>query len=92
MTLKGEARQLERSCGIAPPGFRLPDATRVGAVHLQIADLQQSIDYYRDVLGLRVLEQLVDSAGLGAFGTDQDRSIVPDDSLHARVSLTGASN
>jgi catechol 2,3-dioxygenase len=71
MTVKGEARQLERPYGIAPPGFRLPDATRVGAVHLQIADVRRSIDYYRDVLGLHVLEQVVDAAGLGAFGSDR---------------------
>jgi len=42
------------SYGIAPPGYRLPDATRVGPVRLQIADLQRSIDYYERVLGLRV--------------------------------------
>ena len=42
MTVKNP--QLERPYGIAPPGFRLPDATRVGAVHLQIGDLQRSID------------------------------------------------
>ena len=40
-----------------PAGFRLPDATRVGAVHLQIANLARSIDFYRDVLGLVVIEQ-----------------------------------
>ena len=39
--------------GIAPPGFRLPDATHVGAVSLQVADLSRSLDYYTDVLGLR---------------------------------------
>ena len=40
--------------GVAPPGFRLPDATRVGRVCLQVADLQRSTDYYERVLGLRV--------------------------------------
>ena len=83
MTVKN--RQLERPYGIAPPGFRLPDATRVGAVHLQIGNLQRSIDYYRDVLGLHVLEQAVDSAGLGAFGSD--RPLVR---LHARAGVKPA--
>jgi catechol 2,3-dioxygenase len=80
MTVKSPARQLERPYGIPPPGFRLPDATRVGAVHLQIGDLLRSIDYYRDVLGLHVLERAIDSTGLGAFGSD--RPLVW---LHART-------
>ena len=71
MTVKSQAGQLERPYGIAPPGFRLPDATRVGAVHLQIGNLQRSIDYYRDVLGLQVLERAGDSAGLAAVGSDR---------------------
>src|SRR6476619_5061112 len=57
--------------GIAAPGFRLPAATRAGAVHLQIDNLQRSVDYYRDVLGLHVLERAVDSAGLGVHGSDR---------------------
>lgn len=59
----------KRSHGIAPPGFRLPDPTRVGAVRLQIADLDRSVDYYRDVIGLRVLERTADSATLGVRDT-----------------------
>jgi catechol 2,3-dioxygenase len=39
--------------GIPAPGFRLPDATHVGVVRLQVADLQRSLDYYERVLGLR---------------------------------------
>src|SRR5688572_18060605 len=35
----------------------LPDASHIGAVHLQIADVQRSIDYYTDVLGLEVLKR-----------------------------------
>jgi Predicted ring-cleavage extradiol dioxygenase len=33
------------------PGFRLPAATRLGAVRLQVADLGRSIEYYHEVLG-----------------------------------------
>jgi catechol 2,3-dioxygenase len=36
------------------PGFRLPEATRVGSVHLQVSDLDRSLDYYTRVLGLRI--------------------------------------
>jgi catechol 2,3-dioxygenase len=39
--------------GVTPPGFRLPDATHVGAVHLQVSNLQRSLSYYEEVLGLR---------------------------------------
>jgi catechol 2,3-dioxygenase len=40
-------------------------------VHLQIENLQRSIDYYGDVLGLDVLERRVESTGLGVFGSDR---------------------
>ncbi len=70
MTPKSEVLRPEEPYGIAAPGFRLPGATRVGAVHLQIDNLQRSLDYYRDVLGLQVLERTVESAGLGAHGSD----------------------
>ena len=63
--------QLERPYGMASPGFRLPEETRVAAVHLQIGNLQRSIDYYHDVLGLRVVEREVDSVGLSSSGSDR---------------------
>lgn len=54
--------------GIAPPAFRLPDASHVGAVHLQVSDLQRSIAYYRQVLGLHVHSETADTAVLGPNG------------------------
>ena len=51
--------------GIAPPGYRLPAATRLGHVALQVADLQRSLEYYQAVLGLRVLHRTGDTAMLG---------------------------
>ena len=42
--------------GIAAPGFRLPAATHIGVVRLQIADLDRSIAYYEGVLGFRVIK------------------------------------
>ncbi|HVE78495.1 MAG TPA: VOC family protein [Gemmatimonadaceae bacterium] len=56
--------------GIAPPGFRLPDETRLGRVRLQVADLERSLAYYQTVLGLRVLERAEGGAVLGAHGDD----------------------
>jgi len=52
------------------PGYRLPAATRLGTVRLQVAELQRSVDYYHGVLGLRVLEQNERSARLGPIGED----------------------
>ena len=65
--------------GIQPPGYRLPDATRVGRVRLQVGDLERSIEYYTTVIGLRVVEQSGTTAVLGAH--DDDTAIVE---LHER--------
>jgi catechol 2,3-dioxygenase len=43
----------------------------VGTVHLQIANLQRSIDFYRDVLGLHLNVLTAESAALGAAGDDR---------------------
>ena len=59
-----------REYGIAPPGFRLPDATRIGRVRLQVADLQRSLDYYDRVLGLVVRARTESTAVLTANGDD----------------------
>lgn len=56
--------------GIAPSGYRLPDATQVGRVRLQIADLDRSIAYYETVIGLRVTERAGSVAKLAAHGDD----------------------
>lgn len=59
------------SYGQAPAGYRLPDATTLGGVRLQIADLERSLAFYEQVLGLRVLERGDAHAVLGAFGDDR---------------------
>ena len=41
--------------GARPPGFRLPAATRVGAVALQVSDLERSLGFYEGVIGYRTL-------------------------------------
>lgn len=62
--------------GLEPPGFRLPDATHIGAVRLQVSDLARSLDYYERIIGLRVLGR---SAGTATLG--------PHDSMPALVHL-----
>src|ERR1700704_5805057 len=44
----------------------LPAATRMGAVHLSVADLGRSLDYYRNSVGLDVLEEGGGEASLGS--------------------------
>jgi catechol 2,3-dioxygenase len=55
--------------GIAPRGFRLPDDTHIGAVRLQVADLDRSLDYYQRVLGLQVAARTDARAALGVAGS-----------------------
>lgn len=71
--------------GVPPPGFRLPDAAHVGAVHLQVADLQRSLSYYGQVLGLRAHSITDTSAALSAHG--DERPLV---TLHAKPGVTRA--
>ncbi|HYN81487.1 MAG TPA: VOC family protein [Gemmatimonadaceae bacterium] len=56
--------------GIAPKKYRLPDDTRLGPVRLQVADLARSLEYYQQVLGLRVVAQSTGRASLAAQGDD----------------------
>lgn len=60
--------------GIAPGGYRMPAELRLGRVRLQVADLERSIAWYRDVLGLRVLRQGDGGAALGPH--DEDVTLV----------------
>ena len=55
---------------MAPPHYRLPNRTRLGRVRLQVSDLDRSILYYRDIIGLRVLRSAAASAHLGPHGDD----------------------
>lgn len=48
----------------------LPASTRMGAVELVVADLQRSIDYYEQAIGLRVHDRDEARASLGAGGED----------------------
>jgi catechol 2,3-dioxygenase len=59
------------SYGEAPTGFRLPDATHLGSVRLQVADLARSLDFYVNMLGLRVIESDVARAALAPQGDDR---------------------
>lgn len=56
---------MTRPYGVPPPGFHLPDDTHVGSVHLQVRDLDTSLRFYAQVLGLRALDRTGSAASLG---------------------------
>jgi catechol 2,3-dioxygenase len=58
------------SYGIRAPGYRLPDATHIGRVVLQVSDLLRSLEYYEQVIGLRILESTSGRTLLGPHGDD----------------------
>jgi catechol 2,3-dioxygenase len=56
--------------GRAPRAYRLPEDTRLGPVHLQVADLARSLAFYQTILGLQVLQREGPHALLGAHDSD----------------------
>ena len=57
------------SFGIPAPGYRLPGDTHLGGLHLLVSDLERSLEYYQQVIGLTILSRERSSAALGAHGT-----------------------
>ena len=49
---------------------RLADTTRLGATHLTVSDLDRSLAFYQDALGLRVHRHADGEAALGSGGDD----------------------
>ena len=54
------------AAGAAEARAELPAATAMGAVQLTVSDLARSTDYYRNAIGLTVLDQSASRASLGA--------------------------
>lgn len=67
----GAEEAVPGSYGQPPRGYRLPDATRLGRVKLQVADVDRSLTFYGSVLGLRVLERADARATLGPERSDR---------------------
>ena len=42
--------------------YNVPSQTRIGHVHLKVADLERSLSFYRDLLGFKVMQWYGDSA------------------------------
>jgi catechol 2,3-dioxygenase len=73
------------SYGEPPRGFCLPEATRLGAVQLQVADLARSLTFYEGVLGLRVISRDHGRVVLGAHGDERGEAQRPLVELHELV-------
>ncbi|EFL90283.1 VOC family protein [Ahrensia sp. R2A130] len=41
----------------SPTPFSAPAGTRIGHVHLRVSDLERSIAFYRDVIGLKLMQR-----------------------------------
>lgn len=54
--------------GLPPKGYRLPDASRLGAVRLQVSELARSLAWYQSVLGLEVIAKTATTASLAVEG------------------------
>lgn len=67
----GSGLALPGTYGEAPKGYRLPDATRLGRVVLQVADLARSLAFYERVLGFRTLTNIDGVAKLAALTSDR---------------------
>jgi catechol 2,3-dioxygenase len=63
-----DPEELTAAAAAAPPDAAIAAATHMGPVRLTVADLDRSIGYYRDALGLAPLRRDDGSAALGAGG------------------------
>lgn len=51
-------------------GFKLDPGTHIGRVHLQVSNLQRSLDFYQNKLGFRLVSQNGKNVALSATGTE----------------------
>lgn len=48
--------------------YQIPPGTRIGHVHLKVADLERSLKFYRDLLGFELQQYFGDSAAFISAG------------------------
>ena len=51
-----------------PRGDAAPSGLRIGHVHLRVADLERSLGFWRDVIGLEVMQRMPQAVFLSADG------------------------
>jgi catechol 2,3-dioxygenase len=67
----------------APP--KLPATLRLGAVHLTVSDLERSVDFYEDAIGLRLHHR---EDGVAAMGVgEEDLLVLYEELAHAKLRL-----
>jgi catechol 2,3-dioxygenase len=71
---------------IVDPGAINP-ATRIGGVHLTVADLEGQIAFYEQVIGLKLLRR---DGGTASLGGDGDEGSAPDEELLRLSEVRGA--
>jgi catechol 2,3-dioxygenase len=79
---------IQPSYGIRPQ-HRLPDETHVGHVTLQVSDLQRSVEYYSDVLGMAMLHRQHNVARLGVRATGQQLAVLQEERGIAKAPRAG---
>jgi catechol 2,3-dioxygenase len=42
--------------------YKIPDSTRIGHVHLKVADIERSLSFYQDLLGFEITQRYGDQA------------------------------
>ncbi len=63
--------------GSPPPGFRLPAGTRVGAVAIQVANLERSLEFYEGVIGYRTVSRHDGATGpVALLGNQSDDRVL----------------
>ena len=60
--------------GIRPRGYRLPDESHLGAVRLQVSDLERSATWYERVLGVEIRNRT--AAGASLFVTGESAPLI----------------
>ena len=68
MSQRENATRAASDPSVAPPV--LPATLRLGAVHLTVTDLDRSISFYEDAIGLRLHRRTDPVAGMGVGGED----------------------
>jgi len=77
--------------GARPSGFRLPTGTRVGAVAIQVADLDRSLEFYGRVIGYRTLGRRDGETGpVALLGNQADDRVLFE--LHEKRGVRAVAN
>lgn len=50
------------------PSYSVPVGTRIGHVHLQVTDIDKALEFYRDILGFKVVQRFGNQVAFVAAG------------------------